>query len=71
MTSPSTRNLKALGLWVFFLIYYLIFSFLVNVELRLILEFLGLLYIYSFGHRYSGIEFKHNLIIFQLFGITS
>jgi len=27
MTPPSTQNLKALGLWVFFLIYCSTFSF--------------------------------------------
>jgi len=40
MTPPSTQNLKTLGLRVFFLICYLTFSFLPNVELRLILEYL-------------------------------
>jgi len=40
MTSPSTQNLKALGLWVFFLICCLTFSFLLNVGLRLTLEYL-------------------------------
>jgi len=40
MTSPSTQNLKALGLRVFFLICCLIFSFLPNVGLRLTLEYL-------------------------------
>jgi len=40
MTPPSTQNLKALGLWVFFLIYWSTFSFLPNVGLRLTLEYL-------------------------------
>jgi len=40
MTSPSTQNLKTLGFWVFFLIYFLTFSFLFNVRLRLTLEYL-------------------------------
>jgi len=40
MTPPSTQNLKALGLWVFFLICYSTFSFLPNVGLRLTLEYL-------------------------------
>ena len=40
MTSPSTQNLKALGLWVFFLICCLTFSFLLNVGLRLTLRYL-------------------------------
>jgi len=40
MTPPSTQNLKALGLWIFFLIYCSTFSFLPNVELRLTLEYL-------------------------------
>jgi len=37
MTLPLTQNLKAVGLWVLFLIYCLIFSFLL---LRLALGFL-------------------------------
>ena len=40
MTPPSTQNFKTLGLWVFFLIYFSIFSFLPNVRLRLTLEYL-------------------------------
>ena len=40
MTPPLTQNLKAVGLWVFFLIYCLTFSFLFNVGLRLTLGFL-------------------------------
>ena len=40
MTPPLTQNLKAVDLWVFFLIYCLTFSFLFNVGLRLTLEFL-------------------------------
>ena len=40
MTPPSTQNLKALGLWVFFLICCSAFSFLPNVGLRLTLEYL-------------------------------
>jgi len=40
MTPPSTQNLKALGLQVFFLICCSIFSFLPNVGLRLTLEYL-------------------------------
>ena len=40
ITPPSTQNLKALGLWVFFLICYSTFSFLPNVGLRLTLEYL-------------------------------
>jgi len=40
MTPPSTPNLKALGLWVFFLIYCSTFSFLPNVGLRITLEYL-------------------------------
>jgi len=40
MTPPSTQNLKALGLRVFFLICCSTFSFLSNVGLRLTLEYL-------------------------------
>jgi len=40
MTPPSTQNLKALGLWVFFLICCSTFSFLLNLKLRLTLEYL-------------------------------
>ena len=40
MTPPSTQNLKALGLWVFFLICCSTFSFLLNVGLRLTLGYL-------------------------------
>ena len=40
MTPHSTQSLKALGLWVFFLIYCSTFSFLPNVELRVTLEYL-------------------------------
>jgi len=40
MTVPSTQNLKALGLWVFFVICCSSFSFLPNLRLRLILEYL-------------------------------
>jgi len=40
MTPPSTQNLKAVGLRVFFLICCLTFSFLPNVGLRLTLEYL-------------------------------
>jgi len=40
MTPPSTQNLKALGLRVFFLICSSTFSFLPNVGLRLTLEYL-------------------------------
>jgi len=40
MIPPSTQNLKALGLRVFFLIYCSTFSFLPNVGLRLTLEYL-------------------------------
>ena len=40
MTQPSTKNLKALGLWVFFHIYCSTFSFLRNVGLILTLEYL-------------------------------
>jgi len=40
MTPPSTQNLKALGLWVFFLICCSTFSFLPNVGLRLRLGYL-------------------------------
>ena len=40
ITSPSTQNLKALGLRVFFLICCSTFSFLPNVGLRLTLEYL-------------------------------
>ena len=40
MTPPPTQNLKALGLWVFFLIYSSIFSFVPNVGFRLRLEYL-------------------------------
>jgi len=39
MTLPSTQNLKTLALWVFFLICCSIFSFLLNVGLRLILGY--------------------------------
>ena len=40
MKPPSTQNLKALGLWVFFLIYCSTFSFLHNVWLKLTLGYL-------------------------------
>jgi len=40
MTPPSIQNLKAVGLWVFFLIYCSTFSFLFNVGLRLTLRYL-------------------------------
>jgi len=40
MTPPLTQNLKALGLWVFFLICCSTFSFLLNVGLRLTLGYL-------------------------------
>jgi len=40
MTPPSTQNLKALDLQVFFLICCSTFSFLPNVRLRLTLEYL-------------------------------
>jgi len=40
MTPPSTQNLKALGLWVLFLICCSTFSFLLNVGLRLTLGYL-------------------------------
>jgi len=40
MTPHLTQNLKALGLWVFFLICCSTISFLPNVGLRLILEYL-------------------------------
>jgi len=40
MIPPSTQNLKALGLWVFFLICCLTISFLLNVGLRLTLGYL-------------------------------
>jgi len=39
MTPPPTQNLKALGLWVFFLICCSTFSFLLNVGLGLTLEY--------------------------------
>jgi len=46
MPPPSTQNLKTLSLWVFFLYVaqlshsYSMFSFLLNVRLRLILGYL-------------------------------
>ena len=40
MTPPLTQNLKALSLWVFFLICCSNFSFVLNVGLRLTLEYL-------------------------------
>ena len=40
MTPPSTQNLKALGLWVFFLICCSTISFLLNVGLKLTLGYL-------------------------------
>jgi len=40
MTPLSTQNLKALGLWVFFLICCPTFSFLLNVGHRLTLGYL-------------------------------
>jgi len=40
ITPPSTQNLKALGLWVFFPICCSTISFLLNVGLRLTLGFL-------------------------------
>ena len=45
MTPPSTQNLKALGLRVFFLICCSTFSFLPNMELRLTLEYLTTIFI--------------------------
>jgi len=42
MTPPSTQNLKALGLRVFFFICCSTFSFLLNVGLRLTLEYLSI-----------------------------
>ena len=49
MTPPSTQNLKALGLWVFFLICCSTFSFIPNVGLRLTLEYLtSVIYIYIY-----------------------
>ena len=38
MTPPLTQNLKEVGLWVFFLIYCLTFSFLFNWNLELHLD---------------------------------
>lgn len=35
MTSPLTQNLKIIGLWIFFLIYCLFFSFILNLELKI------------------------------------
>jgi len=40
MTPPSTQNHKTLGLWVFFFICSSTFSFLLNLRLRLTLEYL-------------------------------
>jgi len=40
ITPPSTQNLKALSLWVFFLICCSTFSFLLNVGLRFTLGYL-------------------------------
>jgi len=40
MTPVSTQNLKALGLWVFFLVCCSTFSLLLNVGLRLTLGYL-------------------------------
>jgi len=40
ITPPSTQNHKVLGLWVFFLIRFSTISFLLNVGLRLTLEYL-------------------------------
>jgi len=40
MSPHLTQNLRALGLWVFFLICCSTFSFLLNVWLRLILKYL-------------------------------
>jgi len=40
MKPPATQNLKALGLWVFFLICCSTFSFLLNVGLRFTLGYL-------------------------------
>ena len=40
MIQSSIQNLKALGLWVFFLIYYSTFLFLPIIGLRLTLEYL-------------------------------
>jgi len=40
MTPLLTENLKVVGLWVFFLIYCLTFSFLFNVGLKLAVGFL-------------------------------
>jgi len=45
ITPPSIQNLKALGLWVFFLICCSTFSFLLNVELRLTLKYLTIIII--------------------------
>jgi len=40
LTPLSTQNLKAMGLWALILIWCSTFSFLINVGLRLTLEFL-------------------------------
>jgi len=40
MTSPLIQNLKALGLWAFFIIFYSIILFLFNVGLRFTLGYL-------------------------------
>jgi len=42
MTPPLIQNLKTIGLWVFFLIYYLTFLFLFNMKLKFTLEYLTL-----------------------------
>ena len=39
ITPPSIQNFKAVGLWVFFLIYCSIYSFLPNVRLRFTLGY--------------------------------
>ena len=67
LISPSTQNLKALSLWVFFLICCSTFSFLLNVRLRLtfgpnnlLLKWKSLSYIIYFP--LSRSIFKHEYI---------
>jgi len=74
MTSPSTQNLKVLGFWVFFLICCSTFSFLHNVRLRLILEYIThthissknpvlLLWKFIFKHETNSKHIKTLLIV--------
>jgi len=62
LTPPSTQNLKAMGLWVLFLICWSTFSFLLNVRLRLTWihnNFPQVKVPSTFSYPLSGNIFKH------------